>query len=133
VPSGSLRRSGTDRTICTVGDYASRSDTWLSGALQRSLFVSSGSFWAGSGASEWTPRLPGRVEGRSVDFGFGSDLSEEPAVQDVEPVTLDFVSFLGVLPGPLVSAGRAALGVEVEVSVDPVRDSPFEGPDRILG
>jgi len=34
--------------------------------------------------------------------GFGSDLSEEPAVQDVEPVTLESESFLGVLPNPLV-------------------------------
>ena len=36
--------------------------------------------------------------------GSGSDLSEEPAVQDVEPVTLDFVSFLIVLPGPPITA-----------------------------
>ena len=36
--------------------------------------------------------------------GSGSDLSEEPAVQDVEPVTLDFVSFLIVLPGPSITA-----------------------------
>jgi hypothetical protein len=40
------------------------------------------------------------LEGRNVLFGFGSDLSEEPAVQDVEPVTLDEESFLGVLPDP---------------------------------
>jgi len=31
------------------------------------------------------------LEGSNVSFGFGSDSSEEPAVQDVEPVTLDFV------------------------------------------
>jgi len=30
------------------------------------------------------------LEGSNVLFGFGSDLSEEPAVQDVEPVTLDY-------------------------------------------
>jgi hypothetical protein len=36
--------------------------------------------------------------------GSGSDLSEEPAVQDVEPVTLDFVSFLIVLPGLPITA-----------------------------
>jgi hypothetical protein len=35
--------------------------------------------------------------------GSGSDLSEEPAVQDVEPVTLDFVSCLIVLPGPPIT------------------------------
>ena len=34
--------------------------------------------------------------------GFGSDLSEEPAVQDAEPVTLESESFLGVLPDPFV-------------------------------
>lgn len=39
-------------------------------------------------------------------LGPGSDLSEEPAVQDVEPVTLDFVSCLIVLPGPPVSSRR---------------------------
>ena len=39
--------------------------------------------------------------------GSGSDLSEEPAFQDVEPVTLDSESFLIVLPGPPhVLAGR---------------------------
>ena len=43
-----------------------------------------------------------RVVGLVV--GSGSDLSEEPAVQDVEPVTLDFVSFLIVLPGLPITA-----------------------------
>ena len=33
--------------------------------------------------------------------GPGCDLSEEPAVQDAMPVTLESESFLGVLPGPL--------------------------------
>jgi hypothetical protein len=32
--------------------------------------------------------------------GPGSDLSKEPVFQDVEPVTLETESFLGVLPGP---------------------------------
>ena len=41
----------------------------------------------------------GRV-GSSVVLGPGSDLSEEPAFQDVEPVTLDLESFLSVLPDP---------------------------------
>jgi hypothetical protein len=36
--------------------------------------------------------------------GSGSDLSEEPAIQDVEPVTLDFVTCLIVLPGPPITA-----------------------------
>ena len=33
-------------------------------------------------------------------LGPGSDLSEEPAFQDVEPVTLDSESFLFCPPGP---------------------------------
>ena len=44
----------------------------------------------------------GDVVGLAV--GSGSDLSEEPAVQDVEPVTLDLMSFLIVLPGPPITA-----------------------------
>jgi len=40
------------------------------------------------------------LEGSNVLFGFGSGLSEEPAVQDVEPVTLDQETFLGSLPNP---------------------------------
>ena len=46
----------------------------------------------------------GVVEGVVVGWvtGPGSDFSEEPAVQDGEPVTLDAESFLSVLPGPLV-------------------------------
>ena len=36
----------------------------------------------------------------SLVLGPGSDLSEEPAFQDVEPVTLDVESFLIVLPDP---------------------------------
>ena len=47
-------------------------------------------------------------------LGPGSDLSEEPAVQDVEPVTLDFVSCLIVLPGPRHSlAARWASAMRV--------------------
>ena len=38
-------------------------------------------------------------------LGPESDLSEEPAFQDVEPVTLDLESFLIVLPGPLLMCG----------------------------
>lgn len=51
---------------------------------------------------------PGGARGFVVGLvvGSGSDLSEEPAVQDVEPVTLDFVSFLIVLPGlPITARG----------------------------
>ena len=40
-----------------------------------------------------------------LGLGPGSDLSEEPAFQDVEPVTLDLESFLIVLPGPLLMCG----------------------------
>jgi hypothetical protein len=65
----------------------------------RSLFVSTPHFSGGCGRVElilWC----GGSDGRRIGFGSGSDLSEEPAFQDVEPVTLDFVSFLIVLPGP---------------------------------
>ena len=53
-----------------------------------------------SGAGGWASGVAEVGVVGSVS-GPGSDLSEEPAVQDVEPVTLDFVSFLIVLPGPL--------------------------------
>ena len=45
----------------------------------------------------------------SLLLGPGSDLSEEPAFQDVEPVTLDEESFLIVLPGPIFSQLVAAV------------------------
>ncbi len=47
---------------------------------------------------------------RSVVLGPGSDLSEEPAVQDVEPVTLDFVDVPGCPPGPAVNGAAGLLG-----------------------
>ena len=52
----------------------------------------------------------------SLLLGPGSDLSEEPAFQDVEPVTLDEEPFLIVLPGPpfrllRCSCGRRLAGV----------------------
>jgi len=40
--------------------------------------------------------------------GSGSDLSEEPAVQDVEPVTLESESLLFCPPGPTCSQLVAA-------------------------
>ncbi len=60
--------------------------------------------------SKTVPGARGRASGVAgggvvgLVVGSGSDLSEEPAVQDVEPVTLDFVSFLIVLPGPPITA-----------------------------
>jgi hypothetical protein len=54
--------------------------------------------------------------------GLGSDLSEEPAVQDVEPVTLDYESFLDVLPGPF--------GIIDEVPVVDVGDPPLQRSER---
>jgi hypothetical protein len=56
----------------------------------------------------------------SLLLGPGSDLSEEPAFQDVEPVTLDEESFLIVLPDPSLSAGCSPVGVGDEVPVDPI-------------
>jgi hypothetical protein len=60
--------------------------------------------------SKAVPGARGRASGVAgggvvgLVVGSGSDLSEEPAVQDVEPVTLDFVSFLIVLPGLPITA-----------------------------
>ena len=56
--------------------------------------------------------------------GPGSDLSEEPAVQDVEPITLDFVSLLIVLLGRrslLESAGvdPSEIGLVIVATVTP--------------
>jgi hypothetical protein len=54
------------------------------------------------GASSATRNAPGvrGVVGFSVLFGFESGLSEEPTVQDVEPVTLDEEPFLSALSNP---------------------------------
>ena len=70
-----------------------------------------------------------RLGGVGLVSGPGSDLSEEPAFQDVEPVTLDSQSFLVVLPGPPVSDAACSLCVSDEVPVDDVRDAPFERAD----
>jgi hypothetical protein len=56
-------------------------------------------FWGLRSALKLAPGVRG-LKGRNVLFGFGSDLSEEPAVQDVEPVTLDFVVVPECPPGP---------------------------------
>ncbi len=55
---------------------------------------------------------PCRVAGPVVGsvFGFGSDLSEEPAVQDLRPVTLESESFLSCPPGPTMLLSRSVLG-----------------------
>jgi hypothetical protein len=66
--------------------------------------VSRPDFWGLRGALKLAPGVRG-LKGRNVLFGFGSDLPEEPAVQDVEPVTLDEESFLSVLPDPPFSGG----------------------------
>ena len=64
--------------------------------------------------------------------GSGSDLSEEPAVQDAEPVTLDFVSFLSVLPGPVSSLLESA-GVGDQWPVDDVGELALQRSDRFFG
>ena len=57
--------------------------------------------FGGVGAREVGP-LAGWLGSVVVSWsGPGCDLSEEPAVQDARPVTLETESFLGVLPGPL--------------------------------
>ena len=64
--------------------------------------------------------------------GSGSDSSEEPAVQDVEPVTLESESFLCVLPGPLERQLLLA-GVGDEVAVDDVGEPSLERADCFFG
>lgn len=56
-------------------------------------------------------------------LGPGSDLTEEPALRDVEPVTLAEESFPFVLPGP---SAPDALGVSDELAVDGVAHMTFE-------
>jgi hypothetical protein len=63
------------------------------------------------------------VVGRSVLSGPGSDLTEEPASRDVEPVTLAEESFPFVLPGP---STPGALRVGDELAVDGVAHVSFE-------
>ena len=52
----------------------------------------------GRGGLAWPVQGAGLV--LVLVLGPGSDLSEEPAFQDVKPVTLDEESFLSVLPDP---------------------------------
>ena len=56
-------------------------------------------FVAGVGASWWASGVA-EVGVVGLVVGSGSDSSEEPAVQDVEPVTLESESFLFCPPGP---------------------------------
>ena len=72
------------------------------------------------------------LEGSNVLFGFGSGLSEEPAVQDVEPVTLDEESFLSALPNPPLSVASGT-GVVDEVPVDNVGDLALQRTDCFFG
>jgi len=53
----------------------------------------------------------------------GSDLTEEPALRDVEPVTLAAESFPFVLPGP---SAPGSLRVGDELAVDGVAHVSFE-------
>ena len=62
------------------------------------------------------------VRGRSVLSGPGSDFTEEPALRDVEPVTLAEESFPFVLPGP---SAPGALRVGEQSSVDGVAHMTF--------
>ena len=53
-------------------------------------------------------------------------MSEEPAVQDAEPVTLESESFLGVLPGPLELSAAEVSGVVDVYQVVEVLYEPTE-------
>ena len=63
------------------------------------------------------------VVGRSVMSGPGSDLTEEPALRDVEPVTLAAESFPFVLLGP---SAPGAFRVGEQLAVDGVAHMTFE-------
>jgi hypothetical protein len=76
--------------------------------------------------------LPCGVESRSVAFGSGSDLSEELAVQDAEPVTLESESFLFCPPGPTWGSVLLA-GVGDEVSIDDISEPPLQSPEGFFG
>ena len=66
--------------------------------------------WCQAPISDVVPGAWGRASGGAgggvvgLVVGSGSGLSEELAVQDVEPVTLDFVSCLIVLPDLPITA-----------------------------
>jgi hypothetical protein len=64
--------------------------------------------------------------------GSGSDSSEEPAVQDVEPVTLDSRSFLFCPPGPTWTSALLS-GVGFEVAVYDIGDPSLERADCFFG
>ena len=73
------------------------------------------------GLAPWSPSLLGL----QLVNGLGSGLSEEPAVQDVEPITLDYESFLNVLPGPPWCQARTGpFGIIDKVPVDHIGDPP---------
>ena len=92
------------------------------GIPDRILFVSRGFRGGCFGRARFAPWRDG-VVGRSVLSGPGSDLTEEPALRDVEPVTLAAESFPFVLPGP---SAACALRVGDELTVDRVAHVTFE-------
>jgi hypothetical protein len=102
-PRSSLATANPAAIGCPISPHAITLSTWTV-ALQFEASLcqppvseaSAGAFGRASGGAG------GFVVGLAV--GSGSDLSEEPAVQDVEPVTLDFVSCLIVLPGLPITA-----------------------------
>ncbi len=100
-PSGRLLRTAQGpvpalpRVASVPGAGSGGEDDATAVTGDRSLFVSRGCLGARRGGTSGTAH--------SVGVGPGSDLSEEPAVQDVEPVTLDFAVVPGCPPGPAVS------------------------------
>ena len=66
---------------------------------------------------------------RGVGGGSGSDVAEEPAVRDAEPVTQ--VSSRSRLSSRTLLL-RAAFGVDPELSVDRVTDVAFQRTDRFF-
>ena len=74
------------------------------------------------GRASLVPWRDGAV-GRSVLSGPGSDLTEEPALRDVEPVTLAAESFPFVLPDPS-TPGASRVGAQL--AIDGVAHMTFQ-------
>ena len=98
LPALDLRRSRTPSTSSSPLDNHGLHLSTRPLLIEASLCQ--GAVWEGGRARRSRPSCLERWKVVALVVGSGSDLSEESAVQDAEPVTLDSRSFLIVLPGP---------------------------------
>ncbi|MFT6291278.1 MAG: hypothetical protein ACJAR2_001879 [Ilumatobacter sp.] len=101
-------------------------------ALYRSLFEPRGNFEGVVGGERGGPSCQAAWRVVALVVGSGSDVSEEPTDQDVEPVTLESESFLFCPPGPIDTSVLWA-GVGDGASIDDVREPAFQSPDCFFG